>query len=151
MSQPTTTESETPTGQPNQGQRQGQGQRRRGRRRSEIGTVTSDKMNKTRRVEVQRLVPHPKYGKFIKRRTVCYVHDEHNETRVGDLVEILESRPLSKQKSWRLLRILRKAPAHEEADEQARLAAQSGSGGPTEATGSEPEAKPESESESEGL
>jgi small subunit ribosomal protein S17 len=90
--------------------------RPRGRRKVEIGTVTSDKMDKTRRVEVSRLVPHPKYGKYQKHRTVCYVHDEQNETRVGDLVEIVETRPLSKSKRWRLLRIVRKAPAHEEAD-----------------------------------
>jgi small subunit ribosomal protein S17 len=93
--------------------------RPRGRRKVEIGTVTSDKMDKTRRVEVSRLVPHPKYGKYQKRRTVCYAHDERNETRVGDLVEIMESRPLSKQKRWRLVRILRKAPTHEEADARA--------------------------------
>jgi small subunit ribosomal protein S17 len=96
--------------------------RPRGRRKVEIGTVTSDKMDKTRRVEVSRLVPHPKYGKYQKRRTICYVHDEQNDTRVGDLVEIMECRPLSKQKRWRLVRIIRKAPAHDEAD--ARAAAQ---------------------------
>ena len=59
------------------------------------GIVTRDKMAKTRRVEVQRLVRHPKYGKFVKRRTVCYVHDEQNESHLGDTVEIIESRPLS--------------------------------------------------------
>jgi small subunit ribosomal protein S17 len=70
----------------------------RSRRKTEIGIVTSDKMNKTRRVEVERLVPHPKYGKFLKRRTVCHAHDEGNTTHVGDLVEIMETRPLSKLK-----------------------------------------------------
>jgi small subunit ribosomal protein S17 len=79
----------------------------RGRRKTEIGVVTSDKMNKTRRVEIERLVPHPKYGKFLRRRTVCHAHDERNETRVGDLVEIMETRPLSKLKRWRILRIVR--------------------------------------------
>ena len=64
-------------------------------------------MNKTRRVEVDRLVPHPKYGKFLKRRTVCHAHDEANETHVGDLVEIMETRPLSKLKRWRIVRIVR--------------------------------------------
>ena len=59
----------------------------------------------------ERLVKHPRYGKFVKKRTVCYVHDEKNETHVGDTVEIMETRPLSKQKCWRLLRILTKAPA----------------------------------------
>ena len=97
--------------------------RPRGRRKVEIGTVTSDKMDKTRRVEVSRLVPHPKYGKYQKQRTICYMHDEQNDTRVGDLVELMETRPLSKQKRWRLVKIIRKAPAHEEAD--ARRAAES--------------------------
>ncbi|MBX6313433.1 MAG: 30S ribosomal protein S17 [Isosphaeraceae bacterium] len=79
----------------------------RRRRKTEIGVVTSDKMNKTRRVEIERLVPHPKYGKFIRRRTICYAHDERNETHVGDLVEIMETRPLSKLKRWRVVRIVR--------------------------------------------
>jgi small subunit ribosomal protein S17 len=81
--------------------------RPRGRRKTEVGVVTSDKMNKTRRVEIERLVPHPKYGKFLRRRTVCHAHDERNETRVGDLVEIMETRPLSKLKRWRIVRIVR--------------------------------------------
>ena len=79
----------------------------RNRRKTETGFVTSDKMNKTRRVEVERLVPHPKYGKFIKSRTVCHAHDESNETHVGDIVEIMETRPLSKLKRWRIVRIVR--------------------------------------------
>ncbi len=83
----------------------------RGRRRVEVGVVTSDKMNKTRRVEIPRLVKHPKYGKYIKRRTICHVHDENNESHVGDTVEIMETRPLSKLKNWRLVRVVTKAPA----------------------------------------
>src|SRR5215813_12084231 len=83
----------------------------RGRRRVEVGVVTSDKMNKTRRVEIPRLVKHQRYGKYIRRRTICHVHDEKNESRQGDMVEIMESRPLSKTKNWRLLRIVTKAPA----------------------------------------
>src|SRR3954451_64213 len=79
----------------------------RTRRKTEIGVVTSDKMNKTRRVEIERLVPHPKYGKFLKRRTVCHAHDEQNATHVGDLVEIMETRPLSKLKRWRIVRVVR--------------------------------------------
>jgi small subunit ribosomal protein S17 len=75
------------------------------------GIVTRDKMNKTRRVEVQRLVRHPKYGKFVKRRTICYVHDEKNESHLGDTVEIIESRPLSKTKRWDLVQIVKKAPS----------------------------------------
>ena len=78
-------------------------------RRQVIGTVTSDKMNKTRRVEVQRFYRHPKYGKTLKARTVCHVHDESNESHEGDEVEIVESRPLSKLKRWALVRIVRKA------------------------------------------
>jgi small subunit ribosomal protein S17 len=80
-------------------------------RRTAVGVVTSDKMNKTRRVEIPRLVKHPRYGKYIKRRTICKVHDEKNESRTGDTVEIMETRPLSKTKNWRLLRIVIKGPA----------------------------------------
>jgi len=82
----------------------------RGQRRTAVGVVTSDKMNKTRRVEIARLVKHERYGKYIKRRTICYVHDEKNESHKGDMVEIVESRPLSKTKAWRLLRVVTKAP-----------------------------------------
>jgi small subunit ribosomal protein S17 len=76
-----------------------------------IGKVTSDKMNKTRRVEIPRLVKHPRYNKYIKRRTICYVHDEQNESRVGDTVEIQESRPLSKLKNWTLVRVVARSKA----------------------------------------
>lgn len=75
-------------------------------RRVAVGIVTSDKADKTRRVEIPRLVKHPKYGKYLRRSTVCYVHDEHNESRRGDKVEIIESRPLSRTKRWRLVRVL---------------------------------------------
>ena len=70
------------------------------------GVVTSDKMDKTRRVEIERLVRHPKYGKFIRRRTVCHVHDEGNESRLGDTVEIAEIPPRSKMKRWNLVRVV---------------------------------------------
>jgi small subunit ribosomal protein S17 len=79
--------------------------------RTLIGTVTRDKNLKTRRVEIDRLVRHPKYGKFIKKRTVCYAHDEANESHLGDTVEIIESRPLSKLKRWTLVRVVTKAPS----------------------------------------
>ncbi|MSQ94908.1 MAG: 30S ribosomal protein S17 [Gemmataceae bacterium] len=82
----------------------------RGRRRTAVGVVTKDKMNKTRRVELPFLVKHPRYGKYIKRRTICYVHDETNESHVGDTVEIMEARPISKLKCWRLVRVVKKAP-----------------------------------------
>jgi small subunit ribosomal protein S17 len=80
-------------------------------RRVLLGIVTRDKTSKTRRVEVERLVRHPKYGKFVKRRTVCYTHDEKNDSHLGDTVEIIESRPLSKLKRWNLVRIVKKAPS----------------------------------------
>ena len=83
----------------------------RGNRRVEVGVVTSDKMQKTRRVEIPRLVKHARYGKYIRRRTICHVHDEKNESRQGDTVEIMETRPLSKTKNWRLVRVVTKAPA----------------------------------------
>ena len=76
-------------------------------RKTEVGVVTSDKMNKTRRVEVTSLYPHPKYGKLLKHRTICHAHDESNQTHVGDIVEIMETRPLSKTKRWRVVRIVR--------------------------------------------
>ena len=82
---------------------------KRGNRRVEIGVVTSDKMNKTRRVEIPRLVKHPRYGKYIKRRTICHVHDEANESHTGDTIEIMETRPLSKLKCWRMVRIVRRS------------------------------------------
>ena len=82
----------------------------RGSRRTAIGQVTSAKMNKTRRVELPRLVKHARYGKYIKRRTICHVHDEKNESQLGDTVEIMETRPFSKTKHWRLIRVVVKAP-----------------------------------------
>ena len=74
-----------------------------------IGVVTSDKAAKTRRVEINRTVRHPKYGKYIKRRSVCHVHDENNESASGDLVEIRECRPLSRLKRWTLVRVVEKS------------------------------------------
>lgn len=75
------------------------------------GIVTRDKNAKTRRVEVERLVRHPKYGKYVKQRTICYAHDENNESHLGDTVEIVESRPLSRTKRWRLVRVVTRAPS----------------------------------------
>ena len=76
-----------------------------------VGVVASDKMAKTRRVEISRLVKHPKYGKYIRRTTVCYVHDEQNESALGDTVEIVESRPKSKKKRWDLVKVVEKSKA----------------------------------------
>jgi len=75
-------------------------------KRVAVGVVTSDKMNKTRRIEIPRLVKHPKYGKYLQRRTVCYAHDENNESHAGDTVEIIESRPMSRKKRWQLVRVI---------------------------------------------
>ncbi len=74
-----------------------------------IGVVTSAKMMKTRRVEIPRMVKHPKYGKYVRSRTVCYVHDENEDSNVGDTVEIIESRPRSKKKRWDLQRVVTKS------------------------------------------
>ena len=74
------------------------------------GVVASDKGDKTIKVVVNYQTKHPKYGKYLKRRTVLHAHDEKNEAREGDTVEIAECRPLSKTKHHRLLRIVQKAP-----------------------------------------
>lgn len=76
-----------------------------------IGVVTSDKMSQTRRVEIPRLVRHARYGKFLRRRTVCHVHDEQNESGMGDTVEIVECRPMSRLKRWKLVRVVSKSQA----------------------------------------
>ncbi len=73
-----------------------------------VGVVTSDKAAKTRRVEIPRMVKHPKYGKYFRRRTICYAHDENNESGQGDTVEIVECRPMSKTKRWNLVRVVAK-------------------------------------------
>ncbi len=77
-------------------------------KRNAMGVVTSDKATKTRRVEISRLIKHPKYGKYLRRRTVCHVHDENNDSGMGDTVEIVESRPRSKMKRWELVRVIEK-------------------------------------------
>ncbi len=75
-------------------------------RRRQIGIVSRDAASKTRRVEVERVLRHEKYGKTIRRTIVCHVHDEKNESHVGDRVEIVESRPMSRLKRWVLVRVL---------------------------------------------
>lgn len=74
-----------------------------------IGVVKSDKMNKSRRVEVERTYKHAKYGKTVRSRTVCHVHDEDNTSHEGDLVEIVECRPRSRLKRWELVRVVTNA------------------------------------------
>lgn len=81
----------------------------RGRKNEKVGVVVSDKMQKTIVVEVSRRVPHPLYKRIITVRKKFYAHDENNEARVGDVVRILESRPLSRLKRWRLAEIVRRA------------------------------------------
>lgn len=76
-----------------------------------VGVVISDKRDKTRTVQVAFKAPHPKYGKFVQRSTKYHVHDEKNETKNGDRVEIANCRPYSKTKSWRLVRVIEAAPA----------------------------------------
>ncbi len=74
-----------------------------------VGVVESDARDKTRKVTIQFSVKHPKYGKYIRRRTVLHVHDEQNESHLGDTVEIAECRPVSKTKSWTVVRVLKRA------------------------------------------
>lgn len=76
---------------------------------TEIGRVTSDKMNKTRTVVIERRVKHPLYGKVVTRSAKYHAHDENNESKAGDLVEIVATRKLSKTKAWRVARIVEKA------------------------------------------
>jgi small subunit ribosomal protein S17 len=73
------------------------------------GRVKSDKMDKTRVVQIARLVRHPKYGKIYRDRTTCYVHDENNESKEGDTVQIIEAAPLSKKKRWALVSVVEKS------------------------------------------
>lgn len=85
----------------------------RGARRRLVGRVTSDKMQKTVVVEVTRLVIDPLYGKVVRRRARFKAHDEKNDAKIGDRVEIEESRPLSREKRWRLVRVVERARAVE--------------------------------------
>lgn len=78
----------------------------RGRRKVRRGIVVSDKMQKTVTVKVERQILHPMYKKFIKRSKTFFVHDEENTARVGDFVQIVETRPLSKNKRWRIESII---------------------------------------------
>lgn len=82
---------------------------RESNRKEKTGLVTSNKMTKTIVVSVQRQIKHPKYGKFIKRTSKFMAHDEKNESQIGDTVRIVETRPLSKNKCWRLVEIVEKA------------------------------------------
>jgi small subunit ribosomal protein S17 len=78
-------------------------------RKIRIGVVSSNKMTKTITVAVERKVKHPIYGKFVKKTSKFHAHDENNECTIGDIVRIMETRPLSKTKRWRLVEIVEKA------------------------------------------
>ncbi|MFK7844163.1 MAG: 30S ribosomal protein S17 [Rhodothermales bacterium] len=81
----------------------------RSRRKERIGLVVSDKMDKSISIAIQRQVKHPIYGKFIKKTTKLMVHDEQNDANTGDTVRVQETRPLSKNKRWRLVEVLERA------------------------------------------
>jgi small subunit ribosomal protein S17 len=82
---------------------------KRNLRKERIGVVTSDKMEKSIVVSVERKVKHPKYGKFVNKTTRFVAHDENNDCHVGDTVRIMETRPLSKSKNWRMVEIVERA------------------------------------------
>ena len=82
---------------------------KRNLRKERIGIVTSDKMQKSIVVSVERKVKHPKYGKFVKKTTKFVAHDEKNDCHIGDTVKIMETRPLSKTKNWRLVEVVERA------------------------------------------
>ena len=83
----------------------------RSERRTVTGVVTADKMDKTVKVRVERLVQHPQFSKTLRKHYECYAHDEKREAKLGDKVELMESRPISKLKHWRLVRVVEKAIA----------------------------------------
>jgi small subunit ribosomal protein S17 len=78
-------------------------------RKERVGLVVSNKMEKSIVVQIERKVKHPKYGKFVRRTTKLVAHDEQNECNIGDTVRIMETRPLSKEKCWRLIEIIERA------------------------------------------
>jgi len=81
----------------------------RGRRKERIGRVTSNKMEKSITVLIERKIKHPMYGKFVQKSTKFIAHDENNDCNIGDTVKIMETRPLSKNKCWRLVEIVERA------------------------------------------
>ena len=81
----------------------------RNRRKLRVGKVVSDRMEKTIVVSIERLVKHPTYGRYVKKRTKFKVHDEKNECHIGDVVRFMETRPLSKDKRWRFVGIVERA------------------------------------------
>jgi small subunit ribosomal protein S17 len=75
---------------------------------AKVGVVETDSRDKTRKVVISYKAPHPKYGKFVSKKTVLHVHDENNESSVGDIVEVVQCKPISKTKSWTLNRVIEK-------------------------------------------
>ncbi len=120
-----------------------QNTRARGQRKTVEGYVVSDKMDKTITVRSERLVKHPLYGKYIRRATIAKAHDENNEAQQGDLVEIAFTRPLSKTKNWRLVKIVRRStlagpvPVEDEVAEVVEAAAPESPAPDAEAEGEE--------------
>ena len=78
-------------------------------RKERVGLVTSNKMEKSIVVQIERKVKHPKYGKFVRRTSKLVAHDQNNDCNIGDTVRIMETRPLSKRKCWRLVEIIERA------------------------------------------
>jgi len=81
----------------------------RGRRKARIGKVVSDKMDKTVVVMIERLVKHPQYKRYVRKRSKFKVHDEKNECKEGDIIRFMETRPLSKEKRWRFVEFVERA------------------------------------------
>ena len=81
----------------------------RGKRKTRVGTISSDKMDKTIVVEVNTLKPHPLYGRTVRQTTKFKAHDETNDGHTGDTVEIMECRPMSREKRWRMVRVIERA------------------------------------------
>ena len=86
-------------------------QNERGKRKVMTGTIVSNSMQKTAVVQIERLVKHAEYGKYVRQRSRFKIHDEKNECKVGDVVRFMETRPISKDKRWRLLEFVRRAEA----------------------------------------
>jgi len=81
----------------------------RNRRKMRVGTVVSDRMQKTVVVSIERLVKHPVYGRYVRRRSKFKVHDEQNTCHIGDVIRFVETRPLSKDKRWRFVEVVERA------------------------------------------
>jgi small subunit ribosomal protein S17 len=106
----------------------------RNERRTVTGVVTADKMDKTVKVRVERLVSHPQFSKVLRKHYVCYAHDEKREAKLGDKVELMEARPISKLKHWRLVRVVEKAVAGSVTDDARHAARPAVNAKPASAT-----------------